>query len=391
MRVFSAATLVACLVSMGVACQSRPDQAGAAGQQPRSIESRERSGIEGVVDSLVLAEALTRGVPGLAVVIVADGEVLVQRGYGIADVASGRAVTERTPFNIASITKPFTAAVVQMLAAEDRIRLDAPAREYLDLPSGYRDITVRQLLTHTSGIARDLRRDNNDDPDVAEYRRRLDASQPSASAGERFEYSNTGFTVLGWLVEAIERQPLEEVLRRRTFLPLGMRQARYRATLADDPERARPHEVVDGAARPTLFISGGFGSGGVSLSAADLAAFAVGLQEGRFLPAAALATAWTPARLADGRPAASVRLNSDGYGYGFGWFITAFAGHRLVTHGGGITGFSANLYHFPDERLTIAVLANAKGRDDGVAPVDPLARRISEAYFSWADRRPASR
>ena len=189
--------------------------------------------------------------------------------------------------------------------------------------------------------------------------------------------------MLGWLVEAVEGQPLEEVLRRRLFRPLGMHQARYRASLSEDPERARPHEVVDGQARPTLFISGGFGSGGISLSAADFAAFAVGLQEGRFLPPKELETAWSPGSLADGRPAA-VRLNSDSEGYGFGWFITRLYGRRLMTHGGGITGFSANLYHFPDDRLTIAVLSNVKGRDDGAAPVDPLARRITEAYFRWA-------
>jgi hypothetical protein len=142
---------------------------------------------------------------------------------------------------------------------------------------------------------------------------------------------------------------------------------------------------LDGAAQPTLAISGGFGSGGISLSAADFAAFAVGLQQDRFLPAADLERAWAPGRLADGRPA-RVRINSDSDGYGFGWFITRFAGHRLVTHGGGITGFSANLYHFPDERLTIAVLANVKARDDGVAPVDPLARRIAESLLDATTR-----
>ncbi|MGH6690246.1 MAG: serine hydrolase [Gammaproteobacteria bacterium] len=93
------------------------------------------------------------------------------------------------------------------------------------------------------------------------------------------------------------------------------------------------------------------------------------MQKGRFLTPTQLASAWTPG---------TGRLQNDSDGYGFGWFITRFAGHRLVTHGGGITGFSANLYHFPDDRLTIAVLANAKGRDDGVAPVDPLARLIAE-------------
>jgi hypothetical protein len=125
----------------------------------------------------------------------------------------------------------------------------------------------------------------------------------------------------------------------------------------------------------------------MSLSAADFAAFAIGLQEGRVLPPTELEGAWSPGRLADGRPAA-VRLNSDSDGYGFGWFITRLYERRLVTHGGGITGFSANLYHFPGDRLTIAVVSNTKGRDDGVAPVDPLARRIAEAYFAWASRRP---
>lgn len=80
-----------------------------------------------------------------------------------------------------------------------------------------------------------------------------------------------------------------------------------------------------------------------------------------------------------------MRLNNESDGYGFGWFITSFAEHRMVTHGGGISGYSANLYHFPDDRITIAVPANAKTRDDGVAPVDPLARRIAEAVLA-ADR-----
>ena len=334
-----------------------------------------------MIDSLVSAEALARGVPGVAVAIVSEGKIVVQGGYGIADVATGRKVTDTTPFNIASVTKPFTAAAVQMLAADGRIRLDTPVGTYLPMPTVYSQITVRQLLTHTSGIARDLRRDNDDDPDAAEYRRRLNASEPSAQPGTRFEYSNTGFTVLGWMVEAREGQPLEEVLRRRLFVPLGMHQARYRTSLAQDPARARPYEVVRGVPAPAPFITGGFGSGGLSLSAADFAAFAVALQEGRFLSPSQIEDAWTPGKLADGSQARA-RINTDSDGYGFGWFITSFAGHRLMTHGGGITGFSANLYHFPDERLTIAVVANVKGRDDGVAPVDPLARRIAEAFLA---------
>jgi CubicO group peptidase (beta-lactamase class C family) len=334
--------------------------------------------LESEIDSLVTSEALSRGVPAIAVAIVADGEILLTRGYGTADIVSGHQATATTPFNIASVTKPFTAAVVQMLADEGRFRLDDPVHDYLPMPSVYRSITIRQLLTHTSGIARDLRRNNDDDPDADEYRRRLAESRPSAAPGERFEYSNTGYTVLGWLIQAVEDRPLADVFRHRIFDPLGMQQARYRGNLSEDRGRARPHVVVDGVARSATFVSGGHGSGGISLSAQDLAAFALALQRGELLPQAELDAAWTPARLADGRPV-TVQLNEGTDSYGFGWFITRVAGHRLLTHGGGITGFSANLYHFPDERITIGVLANAKGRDDGAAPVDSIARMIAEA------------
>jgi CubicO group peptidase (beta-lactamase class C family) len=334
--------------------------------------------VERIVDSLVAVEALSRGVPGVAVAVVADGQVVLARGYGRIALGSSQPVTPTTTFNIASITKPLTAALVLMLEAEGRLHLDSTANRYLTLPPQYRTLTVRQLLTHTSGIARDLRRDNDDDPDAAEYRRRLDASTASSKPGTRFEYSNTGYTVLGWLVENVEGRPLADVLERRIFSRLGMHQAGYRKPLDSSPNRARPHDAAGGTPRASRFVSGGFGSGGVSLSAADFAALGVALQNGTLLPREVLDRAWTAGKLADGSPS-TVRLNSPGDGYGFGWFITRVEDRRLLTHGGAITGFSANLYHFPDERLTIAVLANAKGRDDGAAPVDPLARSIARA------------
>lgn len=357
---------------------------GGAQSEEQSLRLSSQS-IEETVDSLVHLEALNRGVPGLSVALVIDGKVILQQGYGFADIESKREVTEDTPFNIASITKPFTAALVVQLASEGRLNLDAFASEYLDLPPVYRHIRIRQLLNHTSGIARDLRLDNNDDPDSSEYRRRLNVSQPSSPPGTRFEYSNTGYTVLGWLVEAIEHQPLEQVLRSRIFTPLGMLEARYRASLSNDTLRARPHAVVEGQAEPTVILTGGFGSGGISLSASDFASFGIGLQTGTFLSHADLKASWTPGLLANGQ-LPDVRINTNSDAYGFGWFLTEFAGHRLVTHGGGITGFSSNLYHFPDDSVTIAILANVKGRDDGAAPVDILARRIADICLAASDR-----
>jgi ketosteroid isomerase-like protein len=178
------------------------------------------------------------------------------------------------------------------------------------------------------------------------------------------------------------------VLRRRLFEPLGMAQARYRAPLADDPLRALPHELENGEPQPADYISGGFASGGISMSAADAVAFALALQDGRFLPANLADTAWTPARLGDGT---EVELQMFGQfaSYGFGWFLARYDGRSMMTHGGGIEGYSANLYHFPEERLTIVVLANTKGRDDGTAPVDPLARRLADLCLERDGCRPA--
>jgi CubicO group peptidase (beta-lactamase class C family) len=338
--------------------------------------------LDAVIDSLVEAEALARGVPAIGIAVVAEGRIVLQRTWGRADVTSGRAATAATPFNIASVTKPFTSALLVQLAGEGKLGLDDRVRRHLpELPERYREITVRQLLTHTSGIARDLRLDNFDDPDADTYRARLDTASASASPGERFQYSNTGYTVLGWMIESIEGQPLDDVLRRRIFEPAGMLQARYRVPLATDPLRARPHAVVDGSAVPIDYITGGFASGGMSMSTADAAAFAVALQGGSLLTGPFASAVWMPAELATGEPV-SLRMFDDDAGYGFGWFITRYAGLPMMTHGGGIEGYSANLYHFPTSQLTIIVLSNAKARDDGTAPVDPLARRIADVCLA---------
>lgn len=336
------------------------------------------------VDSLVHAEALDRGVPGAAVAIVERGRILVQRGYGFADLETSRPVNAATPFNIASLTKPFTSTVAIRLARRDDLELDRSIREYLPaLPERYAGIRVRHLLTHTSGVDRDLRADNFDDPSAEEYRARIDTASIHAAPGERWEYSNTGYTLLGRVIEAAAGRPLGEVLAEELFGPLGMWQTRYRVPPAADPERARPYDVADGEPVEATYVTGGHASGGLSMSIADVARFSAALGAGELLGPEERALAWTPARLADGTEV-SFEMMSPGASYGLGWFLTRYEDHRLVTHGGGISGYSSNLYHFPDEGLTIAVLANAKERDDGRAPVDPLARAIATACFERA-------
>lgn len=329
------------------------------------------------VDSLVRAEALAHGVPGVAVAIVADGRILLQRGYGIADVRARRPVGASTPFNIASVTKPFTATVALLLLQEGALRLDDPIDRYLpDLPERYAGITLYQLLTHTSGIDRDLREDDLDDPDATEYRLRLDTASLHAEPGERWEYANSGYALLGWALAEAAGAGLDAAYARLIFGPVGMRHAAYRRPLREDPRRARPYVVEDGVAAEAPYVSGGFASGGLSMSIADLALFARALHGDALLSSDAKRRLWTPATFADGS-AVEFEMMAPGASYGLGWFLTRYEGRRLVTHGGGMSGYGANLYHFPDELLSIAVLANAEERDDGRAPVDPLARAIA--------------
>lgn len=346
--------------------------------------------IHAIVDSLVQVEALDLGVPSVGVTIVSNGTVVVQRSYGAADPSVGRAATVATTYNVASVTKPLTAALALQLVAEGSLELDDPVQGHLpELPSRYADITVRQLLSHTSGIARDLRSSNADDPDAKTYWMRLDSAQVSAEAGKRFEYSNTGYTVLGWLVEAVAGAPLEELYRRRLFGPLEMKQASYRRHVDEDALRAMPHDLVADTVRQVDYVSGGFGSGGVAFSVADAARFASALQGETVPTLPMLQAAWSPTVLSDGTPV-SLRMFGRDASYGFGWFLADYDGHRLMTHGGAIQGFSANLYHFPDEALTIVVLANTKAREGGAAPVDPLARSIADACLTMKNCRVSS-
>jgi CubicO group peptidase (beta-lactamase class C family) len=326
----------------------------------------------------------------VAVAVISRGEVLVQRGYGIADLQTRRPVTAVTPFNIASLTKPFTAVVAARLADAGVVDLDASVAGYLpDLPDRYAPVTLRHLLTHTSGVDRDLREDNLDDPTADEYRFRLDTASMHAAVGERWEYSNNGYTILGWALAAAAGKPMGELFADHIFEPLAMHQARYRASLTEDPERARPHHVTRDTVTDAPYITGGFASGGLSMSIADLARFAVALQAKDHLTASQVARLWEPALLTDGTPAKLDMFGSTA-GYGFGWFLARFEDRSLMTHGGGISGFSSNLYHFPEEELSIAVLANAKERDDGRAPVDVLARKIAAACFARDACRPIS-
>ena len=183
------------------------------------------------IDAFLQNEMRDAGIPGLAVAIVADGKVVHVRGFGVAD-GSGRPVTPDTPFQLASLSKAFTAVAIMQLVARGDVQLDAPVTTYLPWfragdGAASADITIRQLLTHTSGIPPDswaaLSADDGDDGGALERRiRGLAATQLESLPGERYAYSNPNYEVLGLVVQAVSGEPYDAYIARHVYEPLGM-------------------------------------------------------------------------------------------------------------------------------------------------------------------------
>jgi len=325
--------------------------------------------------AMAAADAVHRAFPppGAAVGIVARGRPPEFRLLGTERAGDERPVTAATVFQIASLTKPFTAIVVLRLAEQGRLGLDDRASRWLDwLPAAYHQVTLRQLLAHTSGVPRDLRRENVDEFTIEEFRRRFLAAEPSFAPGSRWEYSNTGYILLSLVAERAAGRSFGLLLDDLVFRPLAMRRTRYRAPLADSPGRAVGHDWADGAWRSAPPVHSGFGNSGIETTAGDLARFAEALQRRRLLRAESYAAMLAPATLATG---ASVEFPFRGLqaSYGLGWFLAELCGRRVALHGGTIAGFSASLFWDVDGGVSTLALANGKSGPDRIGVADRIA------------------
>lgn len=308
------------------------------------------------LDAFVVREMTARHIPGLALAVVRNGRTVLARGYGHADLAHGVPVTDSTAFLIASVTKSFTAVAVLMLVEDGRVGLDDPVGQHVpDLPAAWQPATVRQLLQHTSGINSFTEHDAPPcpapcAPDRVRTPRDVLAEVACLpldfAAGTDMSYSNTGYVLLGLLVEAVSGQPYEAFLRERILAPLGMARTQMLEASAVVPRLARGY-FWDGAGyRQAPELGGGveFASGGLVSTVHDLARWAAALGAARLLRPETWAMAWTPAT---GAP------------YGMGFALRELAGHRHVGHTGGGPGAATALAHFPDDGLTVIVLTNA--------------------------------
>jgi CubicO group peptidase (beta-lactamase class C family) len=319
------------------------------GQRPPAPDS---------VDRLVIAEMRRQHVPGLALAVISHGRIVKARGYGFANVELRVPATDTTIFQSGSVGKQFTAAGVLLLVEDGKLGLDDPITKYL--PEGdtvWRGITVRHLLTHTSGIHEyvedadsslvDVRHDYTEDELVRVATRHALDFAP----GTRWSYSNTGYMLLGAIIHRVSGKFYGDFLAERIFRPLGMRTARVISEADIVHNRADGYRLVDGQLKNQEWVAPSLNTtadGALYLTVRDLAAWDRGLTEGRGLSPKSRAAMWTPARLA-----------GDGsVDYGFGWGLAPYRGRRAIGHTGSWQGFKAMIQRFPDDSLSVILLAN---------------------------------
>jgi CubicO group peptidase (beta-lactamase class C family) len=326
-----------------------------------------------VVDSLARAFVAQGGAPSVAIGVVRGGETIVMKGWGKADLENDVPATEHSVYRIGSITKQFTAAAVMQLVEQGKVRLtDSIGAHLPTLPAAWRGVTVRQLLNHTSGIpsytdigAPWLRRWGEEmSPDTLVA---LTASLPMWFApGSSWRYDNSGYVVLGMLVEKVAGRPWATEIEERFIKPLGLTETLDCLTAPVVPHRVHGYAPVGTGwiNAPYLAMSQPYAAGALCSTVGDLAKWNRALHGGRVVSAASYALMTTP----EGAAAAP---NAK---YGFGLGRATMFGHEVILHGGGINGFISSNAWVADAGLSITVLTNS-----GSAPAGPLLRKVMQA------------
>jgi D-alanyl-D-alanine carboxypeptidase len=348
------------------------------------------------VDAYLTAEMASRHIPGASIAVIRNGALVHTRNVGMANLELSAPVTVDSVFKLASLTKPFTAIAILMLVRDGTIALDGRLAEYLpNLPAQWAGVTIRQLLSHTSGVTDYLRAPGwswksswRQELTLDEFVRFAAQAPPAFPPGEGIAYSNTGFYLLGMLIEKVTGRPYGEVLSERIFRPLRMTATRRDAPSAIVPNRASGYIFTGAPFQNAEYTSEtwAYAEGGLLSTAADLAKWDIALSAGTLLDRPTLDLMWTPATLRNGVRAV---IGDNGAGkpnyYGLGWYISEHRGHRIALHPGTKPGFSSALTRFLDQPLTVIVLCNTSSGSHAF----PLSLGIADVYLAAA--RPTTR
>ncbi|MBS1857818.1 MAG: serine hydrolase [Acidobacteria bacterium] len=331
------------------------------------------------MDQIVQAVAANRRFTG-TILVARGGQVIFSKGYGFANLEWDIPNTPDTKFRLGSVTKQFTAASILLLEERGKLKVDDPVKKYMpDAPAAWDKVTIFHLLTHTSGIP-----SFTGFPDyaklepfpstpaglVARFRDKPLEFQP----GEKWAYNNSGYVLLGYLLEKITGETYERFVTDNIFTPLGMKDSGYDSNSAIIPRRAEGYVAGKNGFQHAGYIDMTIplSAGALYSTTLDLLKWQQGLYGGKLLQPASLARMTTPFK------------NNYAFGLDVG---TPPSGHRRFSHGGGIEGFNTELEYYPDDKLTVVVLENA----NGATPPEEIARSLALSALGLPVTLPSER
>lgn len=323
------------------------------------------------IDEYIKAEMKAEQIPGLTYAVVLDGKIIDSGAYGFANAELKAPTTSHTLFNIGSIGKTFTATAIMLLQKEGKLSINDPISKFVDsVPDTWKTITIKHLLSHTSGIkdyAHDfpgypyIEKDRKQEITEAQFIRMATAVPLNFQPGERWAYSNSNFVLLGFIIHKVSAKPIGEFMKERLFKPAGLTQTRYTDVREIIPNRANGYLLDEDDGNKLIngeFVGNFFskmGDMGILTTATDLARWSIAQDEERVLDKKTLQQMWTASKLNSGLEAMGIL----GANYGLGWSVLDHRGNIEIGHDGSfINGYTACLARFPEKHFAVIVLTN---------------------------------
>lgn len=324
------------------------------------------------VDDYIKTEMEKRKIPGLALTIILDGKETKTAAYGLANLELSVPTKPETVFEIGSITKQFTAAGILLLQQVGKLSVDDRINKFFaNVPETWTNITVRHLLNHTSGIKSYTGLDGFEltkHLTQEQFIKKLGALPLDFAPGEEWKYCNSGYNLLGFIIENVSGKKYWDFMGQKIFSRLGMLSTTNREPGNIIPNRADGYEKKKGVLINRDYdLTDVFSAGEIASTIGDLARWNAALDSGKLLTPASKSQMWTAGKLNNGK------LTH----YGFGWRVEPYEGHKNIGHSGSTSGFSASLQRFPDDKICVIVLSNS----DETNVATTMAKTIGGFYF----------
>jgi D-alanyl-D-alanine carboxypeptidase len=319
------------------------------------------------VDDYIRAQMIWEQIPGLSIAVVKDGKVVRMEGYGFANLENNTAATPATVYRIGSVSKQFLAAGMMLLVEEGKVGLDDPVSKFINhTPLTWKEITVRRLLSHTSGIV-------GESPGFNPMKAQSDLDVITATfplpldfvPGSKWEYSNVNYYCVAEIIRKVTGEPWSKFITERIFKPVDMTSTRTTTVSEIVPNRASGYATGEDGLGNAEVWKALRPSGAFMSTVSDLVKWDASLDTDHILNAESRKAMWTPVRLND----------KNSYPYGFGWLVNDVNGHQRIRHPGGVPGFVAEFDRFPDDRISVIIMANIENRD-----LSDLAAKVAGYY-----------